>query len=115
VNERVSTARRARLTPVVPWPAAGSLDAHIRAEQVRLVFHQAPAAQALGLIGDRSAVDPLLDIVKTTTNVDLQRAFAAVALGIIGEKEDLPWNYVFSVNSNYRAKVPALSEILDIL
>lgn len=73
------------------------------------------SAQALGLIGDRSAVEPLLEIVKVTTNVDLQRAFAAVALGIIGQKEDLPWNYVFSVSSNYRAKVPALSEILDIL
>lgn len=73
------------------------------------------SAQALGLIGDRSAVDPLLEIIRNTSNVDLQRAFSAVALGIIGEKEDLPWNYVFSVNSNYRAKVPALSEILDIL
>ena len=73
------------------------------------------SAQALGLIGDRSAVTPLIDIIRNATKVELQRAFAAVALGIIAEKDELPWNYVFSVNSNYRAKVPALAEILDIL
>ena len=45
----------------------------------------------------------------------LARAFSAVALGIIGEKTDLPWNAVISENFNYRAKVDALSEVLDIL
>lgn len=73
------------------------------------------AAQALGLIGDRSAVEPLLAILKNKSKQPLQRGFAAVALGIIAEKTQLPWNAVFSVNSNYRAKVNALSEILDIL
>jgi HEAT repeat protein len=73
------------------------------------------SAQALGLIGDRNAIDPLLAIAKNPAKQELQRGFAAVALGIIAEKKDLPWNTVFSVNSNYRAKVPALSEILDIL
>jgi len=75
----------------------------------------ASAAQALGLIGDRSAVDPLLTILRNESKQPQARGFAAVALGIIAEKTQLPWNAVFSVNSNYRAKVPALSEILDIL
>ncbi len=73
------------------------------------------AAQALGLIGDRSAVDPLLAILRNKSKQPLQRGFAAVALGIIAEKTTLPWNACFSVNANYRAKVNALSEILDIL
>jgi diguanylate cyclase (GGDEF)-like protein len=77
VNERVSTARRARLTPVVPWPAAGSLDAHIRAEQVRLVFHQAPAAQALGLIAAVVVMYVLWDVGDRTR---LTIWFAAVWL-----------------------------------
>jgi HEAT repeat protein len=73
------------------------------------------AAQALGLIGDKSAVQPLLEILRNKNKQPLVRGFAAVALGIIGEKTSLPWNAVFSVDSNYRAKVEALSEILDIL
>ncbi len=73
------------------------------------------AAQALGLIGDKSAVDPLLAILRNKSKKGIQRGFAAVALGIIAEKTPLPWNAVFSVDSNYRAKVEALSEIFDIL
>jgi HEAT repeat protein len=79
------------------------------------IAESSSAAQALGLIGDRSAVEPLLSILKNKSKQPLQRGFAAVALGIIAEKTTLPWNAVFSVDSNYRAKVDALSEILDIL
>lgn len=41
---------RRRLTPITPWPAAGSLDAHIRAEEVRVVFQQAPPAQLISVV-----------------------------------------------------------------
>jgi HEAT repeat protein len=84
-------------------------------EQAETLSETSSCAQALGLIGDKSAVDPLLAIVRNQSKQALQRGFSCVALGIIGEKTDLPWNVIFSVNSNYRAKVPALSEILDIL
>lgn len=73
------------------------------------------AAQALGRIGDVSAIGPLKEILEDDGANKLARAFAAVALGIIGEKSDLPWNSVISVNNNYRAKVDAISEVLDIL
>lgn len=73
------------------------------------------AAQAVGLIGDKSAVDPLLQIVKNESAQPMSRGFAEVALGILAEKTPLPWYIVFSVDANYRAKVDALSEILDIL
>jgi HEAT repeat protein len=73
------------------------------------------AAQAVGLIGDKSAVQPLLDIVKNESAQPMSRGFSEVALGILAEKTPLPWYIVFSVDANYRAKVDALSEILDIL
>jgi HEAT repeat protein len=73
------------------------------------------AAQAVGLIGNKDAVQPLLDIVKNESQQAMSRGFAEVALGILAEKTPLPWYIVFSVDANYRAKVDALSEILDIL
>jgi hypothetical protein len=49
----------------------------------------------------------------------LSRAFAAVALGGIADKEPLPWNSRIAVNINYRASVETLTNqstgILDIL
>lgn len=38
-----------RLSGAVHWPVAGSLDSHIRAEQVRVIFRQAPPAQLLSI------------------------------------------------------------------
>ncbi|MSR47585.1 MAG: HEAT repeat domain-containing protein [Planctomycetes bacterium] len=72
-------------------------------------------AQALGLIGDREAVEPLLGLLEDPKLPPLQRGFAAVGLGLLAEKSDLPWHAVFTVGSNYRAKTPALAEIFDIL
>lgn len=50
---------------------------------------------------------------------ELSRAFAAVALGGVADKEDLPWNSKLSCNINYRAAVETLTDksagILDIL
>ncbi len=71
--------------------------------------------QALGLIGDRDAVAPLLELLNDGKQHALRRGFAAVGLGLLAEKSDLPWNAVFTVGSNYRAKTPALAEIFDIL
>ena len=50
---------------------------------------------------------------------ELSRAFAAVALGGVADKEMLPWNSKIGVNMNYRAAVETLTNsrtgILDIL
>jgi HEAT repeat protein len=73
------------------------------------------AAQAVGLIGDKSAVNPLIELATNKSKQPMQRGFAEVALGLLAEKTPLPWYVVFSVDANYRAKVNALSEILDIL
>jgi hypothetical protein len=44
-----------------------------------------------------------------------RRGFAAVGLGLLAEKTDLPWSSRFTIDSNYRAKTAALIEIFDIL
>jgi len=72
-------------------------------------------AKALGLIGDEKAVDPLKAIATDEAKQMITRAFAAVALGIVGEKSDLPWNARISADNNYRAQVNAIAEVLDVL
>ena len=72
-------------------------------------------AKALGLIGDRDAIGPLNQIASDESKQKITRAFACVALGIVGEKTDLPWNAKISAHNNYRAKVPSIEEVLDIL
>ena len=73
------------------------------------------AAKALGLIGDKSAIGPLKEILADDSVSALGRAFAVVALGILGEKSQLPWNAAITANSNYSVRVDAIREIADIL
>lgn len=72
-------------------------------------------AKAVGLIGDRSAIEPLSKVVDDKKAAALARGFGCVALGLLAEKTNLPWNEKLTGNSNYRASVPALREIQDIL
>ncbi len=72
-------------------------------------------AKALGLIGDQSAIEPLKQIAQDKSVQVITRAFACVALGIVCEKTELPWNARISQDNNYRGRVPAIDEILDIL
>jgi HEAT repeat protein len=76
-------------------------------------------ASAIGFIGDQRTIKPLKDMLFDTKLGELSRAFAAVALGGIADKEPLPWNSKIGVNSNYRAAVETLTNsqtgILDIL
>jgi HEAT repeat protein len=73
------------------------------------------AAKALGLMNDAAAITPLKELLEDSSANALARAFAAVALGILGEKTDLPWNSVITEDINYRAKTKAIAEIIDIL
>lgn len=72
-------------------------------------------ARAVGLIGDKSAVPELQKIVSNKTASALARGFGCVALGLLAEKTDLPWNAGISIGINYRTQVPSLGEVLDIL
>ncbi len=82
---------------------------------------QASISSALGFIGDRRSIDPLVALLGNAELTDRARAFAAVALGIVADKEPLPWNSKLALDVDYRAATPTLTDpasgtgILDIL
>lgn len=75
----------------------------------------AASAKALGLIGDQAAVEGLRGVALADDKPAITRGFAAVALGLLGERGDLPWNEPIKAHGNYRAFVEALAEVHDIL
>jgi HEAT repeat protein len=81
---------------------------------------QAAVASALGFIGDSRSIDPLVTLLKNKEITASARGFAAVALGIVADKEQFPWNSKISTNINYRANTSTLTTpegtgLLDIL
>ncbi|HEX6812798.1 MAG TPA: hypothetical protein VF384_14325 [Planctomycetota bacterium] len=83
------------------------------------LVHLSAAASSLGQIGDRRSIEPLLALLNRNDLAPLSRAFAAVALGGVCDKDPLPWNTPFSTFTNYRASTETLTDgaagILDIL
>jgi HEAT repeat protein len=79
------------------------------------------AAMAIGFIGDRRSVDPLITAMKDEKMTKLARAFSAIGLGMVADKDNLPWNSIIASDLNYRAATSTLvdkassSGILDIL
>ena len=89
-------------------------------EEAKTLTTQAAIASALGFIGDNRSVDPLIAMLEREDITDRARGFAAVALGIVADKEALPWNAKFSVDCNYLANTVTLTSpegtgILDLL
>ncbi len=82
---------------------------------------QASISSALGFIGDRRSIAPLIEMLENDSLTGSARGFAAVALGIVGDKESLPWNSKISTDINYRASTETLNSadagtgILNIL
>jgi HEAT repeat protein len=81
---------------------------------------QSSIAAALGTIGDARSLPPLLEMLEDEEINVRARAFAAVALGIVADKEPLPWNAKLAVGANYLAGTETLTDgmgkgILDIL
>ncbi len=72
--------------------------------------------QGLGFIGDVSAVSSLVKFVRDVDEYqDVTRAFAAVALGLLGDKDNIPVLSKISENNNYLQRTDALGELLSIL
>ena len=71
--------------------------------------------------GDQGSITPLVAMLKNQDITDSARGFAAVALGIVADKELLPWNSKIAEDLNYRASTQTLVDsssgtgILDIL
>ena len=80
---------------------------------------QAGVARALGVAGSLSTLDPLAKMLRDTSLTSGARAFAAVALGMVCDRERLPWNAFLSAGVNYPSATATLSDgqagILDIL
>jgi HEAT repeat protein len=86
---------------------------------------QAAVATALGFIGDSRSIDPLVGMLEgsgsgSASVTDSARGFAAAVLGIVADKEMLPWNSKVSIDINYRANTTTLTGengtgVLDIL
>ena len=90
-------------------------------KDARSLASQAAIATALGFIGDRRSIEPLLALLTDENVSERARAFAAVALGNVADKEMLPWNSKIGFGINYRAAPATLFDpgsgtgILDIL
>jgi len=67
-------------------------------------------AQALGRMGDASAVAPLLEMLKDPGATETSRSFAAQALGLVADGDRLPWNTLISLDTNYSAAPPTLMD-----
>ncbi|HPF15243.1 MAG TPA: hypothetical protein PLJ12_13345, partial [Planctomycetota bacterium] len=88
--------------------------------EAKSLSSQAAIASALGTIGDRNSIGGLVDMLKDSGKTQTARGFAAVALGIVCDKELLPWNAKIGENINYRANTVTLTGedktgILDLL
>ncbi len=71
---------------------------------------QAAITKALGFIGDRRSIPPLLSLLEEREVTALSRAFGAAALGLIAERSMLPWNTDISCDLNYRAATVTLND-----
>ena len=75
---------------------------------------QSAVADSLGYVGDYRAIAPLTEMVRDEKKelTDTSRAFAVVALGIIGDKDDVPWNAQISSHFNYLGFVETLLDLI---
>lgn len=73
------------------------------------------SALALGRLRDPAAVDPLLELARDVSKPGVARGFAAIALGLIGERSPVRWNARFSVGANVDLNFDVQTEVMDIL
>ncbi|MCZ6596120.1 MAG: hypothetical protein O7B99_00615 [Planctomycetota bacterium] len=84
---------------------------------------QSAVSESLGRAGDRTALDPLLELFGDESRPDRVRAEAASALGWLVDNGELPWTAFFSVDLNYHAapltlfdpRGPQSNSLLDLL
>jgi HEAT repeat protein len=75
----------------------------------------AACAKAIGLLGGRASVDPLLALAQDANLPEFRRAFAVVSLGLLSEKTEMPWNAPYLIDANFTTLLRPLQEIFDIL
>ena len=102
--------------------ALGMLEDHGFEEQLLALLAKAediPQAaaygKALGLLAGPNAIPPLVALVEQKELPEFRRAFAIVALGLLAEKSDRPWNAPYLIDANFTSLVRPLQEVFDIL
>lgn len=66
------------------------------------------AVLAIGHVGDARIVAPLVALLEDSTQSEVTRRFAAVALGVACERELLPWTSMYTADLNYSAVTDTL-------
>ena len=84
-------------------------------EQAGSFSSRSSTAFALGRIGDSRAITSLLELLRDEEASSKTRAVAALALGIVADKDPLPWQTVYAVDLNYLAATPTLTGACGIL
>lgn len=88
-------------------------------DKARGASSQAAIATALGWIGDRHSVEPLLAMAGNPKLTEGARAYGVVALGLICDERLLPWTYDISAWVDYLGTTPTLvgngTGLLDML
>ena len=72
-------------------------------------------AKALGLLGSRRSADSLIALAQRHDLPSVRRAFAIVALGLLAEKSEQPWNVRYLIDANFTTPLRPLMEVFDIL
>jgi hypothetical protein len=73
----------------------------------------ASVARALAFVGDRRAIAPLLETLDRDGIPSRTRSYAAVALGLVGDREIVPWTQSISGHLNYTALPDSLHSARD--
>ena len=92
--------------------AAGMLVAGI--SSATTLSESVSCTQALGMLRDAEGVRQLLQVATDPARTALERGLAWSALGLAADRSPLPWNAAWSRDTNYRAKVSMLAELLDL-
>jgi len=92
--------------------AAGELARGLRETTSSVV--QGRIILALGHLGHREAIDPLLKIVRSGDESTLVREFAAVALGLMGDAREKDPLFTIDAWFNYYATTRATNELLRL-
>ena len=95
-------------------------DAEVLAKEIAKQTNSMPildaAARGLGFVGDASTVPILAEMVtKREKFNDLTRAFAVVALGRLGDRDDIPVLTTIAEDINHLTSTESLRELLRIL
>jgi HEAT repeat protein len=83
--------------------------------ETRSSYVLSSTTMALGFIGDRLAVQPLVAVVKDNSLPPLIRGFGIMALGCIADPERIPLISSIAAGHNYLASTDSLNQLLYIL